>query len=694
MIIRNIKRELAIHLLLLICGLAYSQTISVSSFKLLDYDLTANTAGTMEQDQNGETAALIKVVTTQVGFTFDGGALGIVKTKQTPGEVWVYVPRGSKKITIKHPQLGVLRDYYYPIAIEAARTYEMVLTTGEVQTIVKQISNNQYLVLKVTPAEAIVELDNEILPTDNGIAQKFVKLGAYDYRVQAPNYHTSAGKVIVDDPNNKKVVEINLLPAYGWIEILGNEDSNGAQVFIDNALVGTIPMKSQNLPSGEHTIRIVKSLYNPYSQTVKVCDSQTTQITPQLSADYSTVTINVDNGADIYVNEKKKGTGSWTGKLGTGIYVIEAKKEGHRSTLTNVDVIAGQETQTINLSAPTPIYGSLNITSIPSDAYVSIDGVNVGQTPLFLPEVIALKHEILITSKGYNDYKTSLIVSQGENNTIHAVMDDVKQVPVRMHCNIPDAEVYIDGRSVGAISMLKKLGIGEHSISVVADGYDEYKKTINVIDSKVQAFNTFNIIMDYPEVSFISDRPNTYINIDSKGFELIRDSFVCKLPFNTTHSITVRCKDENEINDVLLIKGKKVIISFDQRALICRSEDSDNSSYSKLISKIDQNRKEQLKIIEKQQEENRKKYKQEEWKYIQLTSNLFDVSGMTNVGDVTQKYNNLTAFESLNEKNRQRCIKRMKKAAAKKGAKIILLGQPYQGGLFNSFCIMPGTAYK
>lgn len=679
---------------LLICISGIAQTISVASFKLLDSDLTANTAGTMEQDQNGETAALIKVVTTQTGFSFDGGAMGIVKTMQKPSEIWVYIPRRSKKITISHPQLGLLRDYYYPISIDAARTYEMVLATGEVQTIVKQSSNSQYLVLKVSPTNAIVELDNEVLPNIKGVSQKFVKLGTYDYRVQAPNYHTAAGKVTVDDPYNKKVIEINLLPAFGWVELLSNKENSSAQVYIDNVLVGTIPFKSQDLPSGVHHIRVVKPMYDTYTQTVKVEDNQVTQITPQLKADFSVVTINVDNNADIFVNEEKKGTGSWTGKLGTGTYVMEAKKEGHRSTLTNVDVIAGQETQTINLSAPTPIYGSLNITSIPSDAYVSIDGVNVGQTPLFLPEVIALKHEILITSKGYNDYKTSLIVSQGENNTIHAVMDDVKQVPVRMHCNIPDAEVYIDGRSVGAISMLKKLGIGEHSISVVADGYDEYKKTINVIDSKVQAFNTFNIIMDYPEVSFISDRPNTYINIDSKGFELIRDSFVCKLPFNTTHSITVRCKDENEINDVLLIKGKKVIISFDQRALICRSEDSDNSSYSKLISKIDQNRKEQLKIIEKQQEENRKKYKQEEWKYIQLTSNLFDVSGMTNVGDVTQKYNNLTAFESLNEKNRQRCIKRMKKAAAKKGAKIILLGQPYQGGLFNSFCIMPGTAYK
>ena len=101
------------------------QTISISSFKLLESDLTAITAGTMEQDQNGETAALIKVVTTQTGFIFDGGALGIVKTVQKPSEIWVYVPRGLKKITISHPQLGILRDYYLNVPIEAARTYEM-----------------------------------------------------------------------------------------------------------------------------------------------------------------------------------------------------------------------------------------------------------------------------------------------------------------------------------------------------------------------------------------------------------------------------------------------------------------------------------------------------------------------------------------------------------------------------------------
>ena len=119
------KRIICYSIFILQIIICQAQTISVSSFKLLDTDLTANTTGTMEKDQNGETAALIKVVTTQTGFIFDGGALGIVKTMQKPSEIWVYVPRGLKKITISHPQLGILRDYYLNVPIEAARTYEM-----------------------------------------------------------------------------------------------------------------------------------------------------------------------------------------------------------------------------------------------------------------------------------------------------------------------------------------------------------------------------------------------------------------------------------------------------------------------------------------------------------------------------------------------------------------------------------------
>jgi len=440
----------------------FSQSISVASFKLLESDLTANTAGTMEQDQNGEVAALIKVVTTQTGFTFDGGTLGIVKTKQTPGEIWVYVPRGSKKITIKHPQLGLLRDYYFPLSIDAARTYEMVLIIGEVQTIVKQSSNSQYIVLKVNPKNAIVELNDEILPTIDGIAQKFVKLGTYDYRVQAPDYHTSAGKVEVNDPNSKKIIEINLQPAFGWIEVLDNEDYRGAQVFIDNMLVGTLPMKSNSLPSGEHNLKIVKPLYVSYSNTVVVKDSETTKIAPNLKADFSEVTIMVDNDAEIYVNEEKKGTGRWIGKLASGTYLMEAKKYGHRSTAKNVDISMEQNPRTIQLIPPSPIYGELNITSTPPMADVYIDNENVGKTPLFLPQIISGIHNITIKHDEFIDYKIPIEIRENILTSVKATL--VKQSFATIVCDIPDVVVIIDSNTIKDFSKVK-LAPGSHLIS-------------------------------------------------------------------------------------------------------------------------------------------------------------------------------------------------------------------------------------
>ena len=459
-----------------------AQSISVSSFKLLDSDLTANTAGTMEQDQNGEVAALIKVVTTQIGFTFDGGAMGVVKTKQTPGEIWVYVPRGSKKITIKHPQLGVLRDYFFPIPIDAARTYEMMLVSGSVQTIVQQTSNNQYLVIKVTPSDAVVELNNEILPTSDGVAQKFVKLGTYEYRIQAQDYHTTAGKVTVDNPNNKKILEINLKPAFGWIEITSHKEYNDAQVFIDNKLVGTIPLKSKNFSSGEHSIKIVKPLYNPFSQTVIVKDNETTLVTPNLSPNFSEVTVTVDNNAEIYINDEKKGSGSWTGKLASGSYLIEAKKEGYRNTAQTFEISSNKRTQDIRLKTPTPIYGELNITSTPTLAEVFIDDEKQGETPLYIPQILIGKHKLLLKHEKCNDYTEEFNVTEKEVCNINAGLDTIGFITIK--ANISTADIYVDEQFVGkGIAKVKPLK-GVHHIKLKANDWKYMDYSENLVLKK------------------------------------------------------------------------------------------------------------------------------------------------------------------------------------------------------------------
>lgn len=103
-----------------------AQQMAVRSFSPQQSDLTANTHGTMRKDQNGATAALLKIRTNIDNLTFDGGITGIVDTLYMPGEYRLYIPQKSRKIRIHHPAYGVV-EYSYSSPIEAARTYLLEL---------------------------------------------------------------------------------------------------------------------------------------------------------------------------------------------------------------------------------------------------------------------------------------------------------------------------------------------------------------------------------------------------------------------------------------------------------------------------------------------------------------------------------------------------------------------------------------
>lgn len=124
-------RKFAVIFILLITAVSVSaQTDSsgffVQSFKKLDWDLDARSNHPM-LDQNNRRAALIKVVIPEAGFDFDVGVMGVVGVRQEVGEVWVYVPEGVRKITIRHQTYGVIRDYEFGCPIESAAVYELRL---------------------------------------------------------------------------------------------------------------------------------------------------------------------------------------------------------------------------------------------------------------------------------------------------------------------------------------------------------------------------------------------------------------------------------------------------------------------------------------------------------------------------------------------------------------------------------------
>ena len=100
-----------------------AKAFSVASFRDLPNDVSAFINPV--RDLNDEDCALLKVVA-PADFVFST-PLGIVKRIDRTGEIWLYLPRGSRKITIKHADWGVLRDYEFPSKLESHKTYEITL---------------------------------------------------------------------------------------------------------------------------------------------------------------------------------------------------------------------------------------------------------------------------------------------------------------------------------------------------------------------------------------------------------------------------------------------------------------------------------------------------------------------------------------------------------------------------------------
>lgn len=106
----------------------------VAGFRTLPTDVSAFI--TPVRDLNGDACALVKVVAPHE-FAFSS-PLGIVKRQDEVGEIWLYLPRLTKLLTLKHPQWGVLRDYRFPRPLESHMVYELKVEVPRPEPMLKR----------------------------------------------------------------------------------------------------------------------------------------------------------------------------------------------------------------------------------------------------------------------------------------------------------------------------------------------------------------------------------------------------------------------------------------------------------------------------------------------------------------------------------------------------------------------------
>ena len=404
-LIGHVRRLIALLAVVLAVFAVHGQELAVESFSLLPNDMTARSLQPV-RDANGELTALIKVVTTEQGFDFDGGSLGIVKVLQQPGEIWVYVPDRARSVTIRHGKLGVLRNYAYPVPIQSGNVYEMKLSHGTVEVVVKPREIvTEWFVVSSTPAGADVYLDDQAVGKTPFSAE--LPEGRYNWRVERNLYQSEAG-IAELKAGNRVALDLALKPNFGRIELSSTPDA-GAKVLLNGIDIGKqTPCVLDELPVGSYTVTLSHAWFETTSQNVSVAAGDVQKVDVVMQPTFGELALLPRESVEYYVNEKQ--AGAEVQRLAPGVYTVEARKAGHGNARAQVVIERGKR-QTPEL-VPNPLYGKLRIQSQPFGARIEVDGVYVGETPFTVRDLLVGKHSVTVGLEGYMTETTEITVQE------------------------------------------------------------------------------------------------------------------------------------------------------------------------------------------------------------------------------------------------------------------------------------------
>ena len=350
---KNFIVRLCITLLIILSfSFAHAQKISVSQFYLAESDLTAQNRNTIVEDQNGDKCALIRIQTTQKGFSFDVGSAGVQKVDENhDGEIWVYVPFGVRHISIRHPQLGSLANYDFPINIEKARTYIMYISSDKVFINHYDDAHKQRLYIEVTPANASFTLNGMKVPLNsNGKATQELAFGTYTYKVVTDGYYPKEGQIVINDSVHVQQLVVNdLKPIMGKISVHTN--LYNAEIMLDGL---SIPSNTSLTPYatqiGHHKLIVKQIGYKTEERDIIVEQDKTTDINIILSQLAMFSFRSDPTGAIVSIGGEKIGTTPCQRELKTGSYEVSAQKVGYKDYKKKIDLRSSSPNVNISLS--------------------------------------------------------------------------------------------------------------------------------------------------------------------------------------------------------------------------------------------------------------------------------------------------------------------------------------------------------
>lgn len=320
-------------------------------------------------------------------------------------------------------------------------------------------AQSNFVIIDVSQKDASIFIGDSLV--GKGYFEGKLQVGkAYTFRVQCDLYHPYTDKIIVgaSEPVEKHV---NLLPAYGFLEVHSTPEE-GATVYINNVEVGKTPYKSDKMPSGNYKVRVYKKNYTSEEVSVKIADANITQTIVKMSANFVNVTVAADKDTHIYVDDSYRGTGKWTGILSEGRHYILAKKDKHRDYSKFVDLMIGKD-EYIEIKELEPIYGFLELVTIPTKAEILLNDSVVGTTPRIFSNLLIGEYSLRLQKEGFATIIKSIDIKDGETLELKETLVPGKEIHITTGSD--GDTLFVDGIYAGVSPLDLSVSYGKHDFS-------------------------------------------------------------------------------------------------------------------------------------------------------------------------------------------------------------------------------------
>ena len=289
-------------------------------------------------------------------------------------------------------------------------------------------------------------------------------------------------------------------PQVAHLDISASPDSGaqGAEVFIDGVDKGTAP-NSFELPAGRHQIELKKQGYKPFSDWLELAEGErrTRDVSmAKVEAPSGTLLVTSDQGGDVYVDGiRKDAAPAIIPGIAAGDHVVEVRKDGAQPWRQTVTVVAGQQAKvTANFAPATPAVAgsSLRLISNEPEVEVFVDGEDKGKAPVTVNDLKPGEHIVGARKKAFKSQEQTVRVAAGENAIVNFRMEaappDRPHATLKVQSTIPNAEVFLDGSSLGRAPVDRTdLDPGKHYVVVHRDGFTDFKREVILVENQAVA---------------------------------------------------------------------------------------------------------------------------------------------------------------------------------------------------------------